>query len=102
VFSITLSPGCTYKFYSWGYEQDKIQTLESGDKVSVRMKNGDSYKLKIIDVGQFALRGTDKEEQMVVVPLSEIDMCFKRKVDRNKIENINSEVLWWLDTWWWW
>ena len=101
VFSITLFPGCTYKFYSWGYERDKIQTLETGDKISLRMKSGDRYYLKIINVGQFALRGIDKEEQLVEVPLSEIDMCFKRKVDRNKIERINSEVWWWLEPWWW-
>jgi hypothetical protein len=79
-FSIILLPGCTYKFHSWGYEQDVIQTLESGDKVSVKMKNGDNYKLKIITIGQFGLRGTDKQKQVVEIPLSETDYVRKGRL----------------------
>jgi hypothetical protein len=85
VFSITLFPGCTYKYHSFGYEKDKIQTLESGDQVSVLMKNYDTYKLQIIEVDQFALRGTDKQKQMVELPLSEIDVVQKLKADKKTL-----------------
>ena len=85
VFSITLFPSCTYKFHSFGYELDTIQTLKSGDKVSVRKKGGEYYKLKIINLGQFALRGTDNQKQIVEIPLSEIDYVRKRKVDSKTV-----------------
>ena len=85
LFSLSLFPGCTYKFHSWGYELDVIQSIESGKYVSVAMKNGEHYKLKVIEVDQFALRGTDEQKQLVEIPLDEIDYVRERKVDSKTV-----------------
>jgi hypothetical protein len=85
VFSITLFPSCTYKYHSFGYEKDVIQTLESGDRISVLMKDNQTYKLQIVEVDQFALRGTDKQNRIVELPLSEITVVQKLKADSKNI-----------------
>ena len=92
VFSINLFPSCTYKFHSWGYEQDVMQTLESGKHVSVRMINGDYHKLSVVELDQSTLTGTDEQKQMVVIPLSEIDFVRTREVDSKTVVIVGASL----------
>jgi hypothetical protein len=82
---MALLPCCTYKFHSWGNELELIQTLESGDKVLVKMKDGDNYRLKFIEVDQFALRGTDNQKQIVELPITEVNVVQKLQADSKSL-----------------